>query len=113
MLKLRDYLQLPSRKTKKMVVEASIDKADMNWLYSILEKPKTSKYTLRSSGLNYTEDEREVAVYLRNNTTLTFSYNRELDEFTDALVDVLDTLRLKFKAEEERNINTINVVVGL
>jgi len=96
-----------------MVTESKLDKQDTKMIYSVLEKPRNIKFVLRSFSQELGEDDREVNVSLRNNGVLTFSYNMELYDFTEKLVDILDTLRLKFKAEEERNINTVNIVVQL
>jgi len=91
MIKLRDYLQF---KQKRMIAESKLDNIDSNMIYKILESPKTTKFRLKS----YKNE--EVTTYKQGNN-LTFSYNVELYDFTDTLVDILDTLSLKFNSKED------------
>ncbi len=101
MIKLRDYLQF---KQKRIIVESKLDHIDINMVYKILESPKTTKFRLKS----YKNE--EVATYKQGNN-LIFSYNVELYDFTDLLVDILDTLQMKFNSKEEGNKISIRIQI--
>ena len=101
MIKLRDYLQF---KQKRIIVESKLDHIDINMVYKILESPKTTKFRLKS----YKNE--EVATYKQGNN-LTFSYNVELYDFTDVLVDILDTLSLKFNSKEDSGKISIQIQI--
>ncbi len=101
MIKLRDYLQF---KQKRIIVESKLDHIDINMVYKILESPKTTKFRLKS----YKNE--EVATYKQGNN-LIFSYNVELYDFTDVLVDILDTLQMKFNSKEEGNKISIRIQI--
>lgn len=101
MIKLRDYLQF---KQKRIIVESKLDHIDINMVYKILESPKTTKFRLKS----YKNE--EVATYKQGNN-LIFSYNVELYDFTDVLVDILDTLSLKFNSKEDSGKISIQIQI--
>ena len=101
MIKLRDYLQF---KQKRMIAESKLNNIDSNMIYKILESPKTTKFRLKS----YKNE--EVTTYKQGNN-LTFSYNVELYDFTDVLVDILDTLQMKFNSKEEGNKISIRIQI--
>ena len=101
MIKLRDYLQF---KQKRMIAESKLDNIDSNMIYKILESPKTTKFRLKS----YKNE--EVATYKQGNN-LIFSYNVELYDFTDTLVDILDTLSLKFNSKEDSGKISIQIQI--
>lgn len=101
MIKLRDYLQF---KQKRMIAESKLDNIDSNMIYKILESPKTTKFRLKS----YKNE--EVTTYKQGNN-LIFSYNVELYDFTDVLVDILDTLQMKFNSKEEGNKISIRIQI--
>ena len=101
MIKLRDYLQF---KQKRIIVESKLDHIDINMVYKILESPKTTKFRLKS----YKNE--EVTTYKQGNN-LTFSYNVELYDFTDTLVDILDTLSLKFNSKEDSGKISIQIQI--
>jgi hypothetical protein len=101
MIKLRDYLQF---KQKRMIAESKLDNIDSNMIYKILESPKTTKFRLKS----YKNE--EVTTYKQGNN-LTFSYNVELYDFTDTLVDILDTLSLKFNSKEDSGKISIQIQI--
>jgi len=101
MIKLRDYLQF---KQKRMIAESKLDNIDSNMIYKILESPKTTKFRLKS----YKNE--EVTTYKQGNN-LTFSYNVELYDFTDVLVDILDTLSFKFNSKEDSGKISIQIQI--
>jgi len=101
MIKLRDYLQF---KQKRMIAESKLNNIDSNMIYKILESPKTTKFRLKS----YKNE--EVTTYKQGNN-LTFSYNVELYDFTDTLVDILDTLSLKFNSKEDSGKISIQIQI--
>lgn len=101
MIKLRDYLQF---KQKRMIAESKLNNIDSNMIYKILESPKTTKFRLKS------HKNEEVTTYKQGNN-LTFSYNVELYDFTDTLVDILDTLSLKFNSKEDSGKISIQIQI--
>jgi len=87
-----------------MIAESKLDNIDSNMIYKILESPKTTKFRLKS----YKNE--EVTTYKQGNN-LTFSYNVELYDFTDTLVDILDTLSLKFNSKEDSGKISIQIQI--
>ena len=107
MIKLRDYLQ----KNSVFISESRIEKSDRNVIYSILEKPRNYQFILKSYSKDFSTETRKVKVSLIDNDKLVFLYKTELYDFTDSLVDILDTLHLKF--EPQPNDSMIKIEVSL
>ena len=84
--------------------------SDKEKIYKLINMPRNMTIVLNSYQ-EYPAEERTIIFSRRSGTMYLFSYNLDLDEVTNFLVDLCDDFGYQFRTYMERHVNTMNFEV--